>query len=1296
MSSLTPEQLQTWHQQLNDTLLLDRHGLRRDWQRLRDELKQGKTDAKNAQRFSEKLERSICKVAARRSARPIVSFDETLPVHARRADIAATIDKHQVVIICGETGSGKTTQLPKICLELGRGVHGLIGHTQPRRIAARSVATRLAQELNQPIGEAVGFQVRFTENVKPTTAIKLMTDGILLAETQSDRYLNTYDTIIIDEAHERSLNIDFLLGYLKQVLVKRPELKVIVTSATIDAERFSKHFNNAPVIEVSGRTYPVEIRYHALADHQDDEDGLEVDLEQAVADAIDELQREGLGDTLVFLPGEREIRDVAEHLRKHHLKGTEVLPLFAKLSHEDQQRIFKPSSGRRIVLATNVAETSLTVPGIRYVIDTGLARVKRYSPRSKVEQLQIEPISQAAANQRAGRCGRVMSGICIRLFSEEDYKARPAFTDPEILRSSLAAVILRMESLRLGHVEDFPFLEAPHSRQISDGYQLLQELEAVNDKRQLTPIGNELAKLPVDPRLGRMLLAAKELHCLNEILVITSGLTIQDPRERPYDAREAADRAQQRFLDDKSDFVAFLNIWHFFSEALENKKTNRQLIDLCHDHFLSHVRLREWRELHQQIKRIVDDLGWRINTTPATYQQIHTALLTGLITQIGLKSTESDEYLGTRGLKFFLWPGSGLKKARPKWMLAAELTDTGKLYGRRVAAIEPEWVEGVAKSLCAYQYLDPHWEKDSAQAVAFERVTLYGLPIVARRKVNFGRINPIQAREIFIREGLVNNGYTSKAKFVHHNLQLMREVQSLEHKTRRQDVLVDEEALFEFYSSKIPEGIISGITFENWRENAEKANPKLLYLSQEDLMKRSVDEVTVQQYPDRWLLGDTPYKLKYRFEPGHPLDGLTVEIPLHQLNRFDPVPFEWLVPGMRRDKIAFLIKSLPKTIRRVCVPVPEFVTAFLSAVPAYKTALIPALADFIGARAGQKVETSNFDTSDLPAHNFINYRVVDDSGRELASGRDLIALQNQLGQAAQLDFRDTASEFEREGLTQWDFGDLPETLTITRNKKQMTGYPALMDMDDSVALMLLDTAEAALSETRLGVMRLLRFELKEHLKQLEKTLSRETALQLLYRGIMSPEQWVNDMIDCICDRAFIGDDALPRNAKAFTDQKQRARTRLPAVSQGAQRLATEIGQEYQQVLTKLNSAQPRLKADLQNQLNHLIYKGFASHTPWERLSHLPRYLKAIRLRIEKYAANPSRDGQRGAEVNALWAKYASKVETNDRKGVSTPALEEFRWMIEELRVSLFAQELKTPSPVSGKRLMKFWDDQVGN
>lgn len=1296
MSSLTPEQLQTWHQQLNDTLLLDRHGLRRDWQRLRDELKQGKTDAKNALRFSEKLERSIGKVAARRNARPIVSFDETLPVHTRRADIAATIDKHQVVIICGETGSGKTTQLPKICLELGRGVHGLIGHTQPRRIAARSVATRLAQELNQPIGEAVGFQVRFTENVKPTTAIKLMTDGILLAETQSDRYLNTYDTIIIDEAHERSLNIDFLLGYLKQVLVKRPELKVIVTSATIDAERFSKHFNNAPVIEVSGRTYPVEIRYHALADHQDDEDGLEVDLEQAVADAIDELQREGLGDTLVFLPGEREIRDVAEHLRKHHLKGAEVLPLFAKLSHEDQQRIFKPSSGRRIVLATNVAETSLTVPGIRYVIDTGLARVKRYSPRSKVEQLQIEPISQAAANQRAGRCGRVMSGICIRLFSEEDYKARPAFTDPEILRSSLAAVILRMESLRLGHVEDFPFLEAPHSRQISDGYQLLQELEAVNDKRQLTPIGSELAKLPVDPRLGRMLLAAKEHHCLNEILVITSGLTIQDPRERPYDAREAADRAQQRFLDDKSDFVAFLNIWHFFSEALENKKTNRQLIDLCHDHFLSHVRLREWRELHQQIKRIVDDLGWRINTTPATYQQIHTALLTGLITQIGLKSTESDEYLGTRGLKFFLWPGSGLKKARPKWMLAAELTDTGKLYGRRMAAIEPEWVEGVAKSLCAYQYLDPHWEKDSAQAVAFERVTLYGLPIVARRKVNFGRINPIQAREIFIREGLVNNGYTSKAKFVQHNLQLMREVQSLEHKTRRQDVLVDEEALFEFYSSKIPEGIISGITFENWRETAEKANSKLLYLSQEDLMKRSVDEVTVQQYPDRWLLGDTPYKLKYRFEPGHPLDGLTVEIPLHQLNRFDPVPFEWLVPGMRRDKIAFLIKSLPKTIRRVCVPVPEFVTAFLSAVPAYQTALIPALAEFIGSKAGQKVETSNFDTSDLPAHNFINYRVVDDSGRELASGRDLIALQNQLGQAAQLDFRDTASEFEREGLTQWDFGDLPETLTITRNKKQMTGYPALMDMDDSVALMLLDTAEAALSETRLGVMRLLRFELKEHLKQLEKTLSRETALQLLYRGIMSPEQWVNDMIDCICDRAFIGDDALPRNAKAFTDQKQRARTRLPAVSQGAQRLATEIGQEYQQVLTKLNSAQPRLKADLQNQINNLIYKGFASNTPWERLSHLPRYLKAIRLRIEKHPATPSRDGQRGAEVNALWAKYASKVETNDRKGVSTPALEEFRWMIEELRVSLFAQELKTPSPVSGKRLMKFWDEQVGN
>lgn len=1296
MSSPAHEQLTLWSQQLDSTLLSDRHKLRRDLQQVREQLKRGQVDEKQMGRLGERLLKSVEKVLARQAARPTVSYDETLPVHARRADIAKTISDNQVVIICGETGSGKTTQIPKICLDLGRGLHGLIGHTQPRRIAARSVATRLAQELNQPLGEAVGFQVRFTENVKPTTAIKLMTDGILLAETQGDQYLNRYDTIIIDEAHERSLNIDFLLGYLKQLLPKRPELKVIVTSATIDADRFSKHFNNAPVIEVSGRTFPVEMRYRPLAEHKDDEDGLEVDLEQAVADAVDELQREGLGDTLVFLPGEREIRDVAEHLRKAQLRGTEILPLFARLSHEEQQRIFKPSAGRRIVLTTNVAETSLTVPGIRYVIDTGLARVKRYSARSKVEQLQIEPISRAAANQRAGRCGRVMSGICIRLFGENDYLKRAEFTDPEILRSSLAGVILRMESLKLGHVDNFPFLEAPSSRQIADGYQLLLELGAVDDQRRLTAVGQELAKLPLDPKIGRMLLAARDEHCLEEMLIITSGLSIQDPRERPFDARDAADRAQQRFLDEKSDFAAFINMWHFFNEALNNKKTNRQLIDLCHDHFLSHVRLREWRDLHGQLKQIVDDLGWRSNATPATYEQLHRALLTGLVAHIGLKSTESDEYLGTRGLKFFMWPGSGLKKMRPKWLLAAELTDTGRLYGRRLAAIEPEWVEKVAASLCSYSWLEPQWEKDSAQVIAFERVMLYGLPVVARRKVNYGRINPQESRELFIREGLINKGYESRGAFARHNMQLMREVQALEHKTRRQDVMVDEEALFDFYNSRIPAGIVSGITFENWRTEVEKTEPKLLYLSREDLMQRTIDEQTVQQYPDRWLIGDEPYKLKYRFEPGHVLDGLTVEMPLHQLNRFEPMPFEWLVPGMRRDKIALLIKSLPKAIRRICVPVPDFVTAFLSAVPAYTQPLLVSLAAYISQRSGQKVEVSDFDTKDLPAHCFINYRVVDDAGRELASGRNLIELQRQLGQAAQLDFRDTASDFEREGLTQWDFGDLPETLTITRNKKQMTGYPALVDMNDSVALMLLDTAEAAQTATRAGIKRLLRFEMKDHIKQLEKTLDRETTLQVAFRTLMNPEQLSADLVACIIDRAFIGDDALPRSQKTFQEQKQRARTRLPAVTQGALRLAMEIALDYQQIPAKLSQAQPRLKNDLQNQLNNLIYKGFFCATPWERLAHLPRYLKAIRLRVDKYAANPARDGQRGAEIVQLWARYTTRLELDERKGIPTPALQDFRWLLEELRVSLFAQELKTPTPVSGKRLLKFWDDHIGS
>ena len=1400
------DSLQQLQSQLAICMLSDKHALRRklrdvaDLQKLPDEHAKLKTQRLLGE-VAQKVRASQAKYAARLANLPKPEYPLELPVSSRRDEIAKAIASNQVVIVCGETGSGKTTQLPKICLQLGRGVAGLIGHTQPRRIAARSVASRIAQELNSPLGEVVGYKVRFNDKITDSSYVKLMTDGILLAETQGDKFLNAYDTIIIDEAHERSLNIDFLLGYLKQLLPKRPDLKVIVTSATIDAERFSSHFNGAPVIEVSGRTYPVEIRYRPLGkagfrskesaepdnvqlDDADEtifgitrkaktearwleEDDEEEAIEAAIMDAADDLLRQGDGDILVFLPGEREIRDTAEHLRKYQgrsakLKHIEVLPLFARLSIEDQQKIFKPHSARRIVLATNVAETSLTVPGIKYVIDAGLARMNRYSVRAKVEQLQIEKISQAAAKQRAGRCGRVSNGICVRLYSEADFDGRPEFTEPEILRSSLAAVILRMAALRLGDVVDFPFIEPPSSRLIADGYLLLQELGAVDANRHITETGLQLAKLPLDPRVGRMILAAKRENCLNEILIIASVLSMQDPRERPMDKREAADNAHSKFVAEGSDFMSYLKIWNFFDNALKTKKSNKDLLNQCHANFLSFLRLKEWRELHGQIVSIVEELAFNIpspfkgeglgggeklahkgKTLPspqpsllkaegvkeASFEQIHKALLAGLLGNIGFKDGDADSYAGARGIRFFVAPGSGLKKTRPKWVIAAELVDTSKLYARCVAKIEPDWIEPLARGLTESAYSDPRWDRKMGMVNAWERVSLYGLTIIPKRRVHYGPINRQESREIFIREALANGDFDTKASFFAANERLIAEVEELEHKARRQDVLVDEHKLFAFYDAKIPAEITNAASFEKWREGAEKLHPKLLYLTRDDLMRHGADAITAVQFPETLTLYPSVFKgdskggasiypshatanlhlslpsemgkesvailLKYRFEPSHILDGVTATVPLALLNQLDPTPTEWLVPGMLREKLTYLVKALPKTFRRVCVPVPEFVTQFLTENTKQEGVIKEKLAAYIQRLTTLKVSVDDW-LEPTPAHLLMNFSVVDDSGRELAMGRDWRALQKQLGQAAQLTFRNTSPNIEKTNLKQWDFGDLPQTLSFEREGLKVTGYPALEDNIDAVSVKLFDTAIEAENKHRKGVCRLMRFELKEQIKQLEKGLPNFNQYALSLRNIMSPDDLRDDLIAAIADRAFIGEDDLPRTNADFMKLKQRARTRLPAVSEAIARQAQAIASEYQLLINqqaKMPATVNRLKRDVENQVQLLVYKNCLSNTPWECLQNVPRYLKALRLRIEKQPAAPERDGKNAASVGVLWQKWQDKINTLNQANLDiSQALQEYRWLIEELRVSLFAQELKTPFPVSIKRLEKVWAD----
>ena len=1276
---------------LNDVMAADRRRLEHALQKAARRAAEGNPFDRALTELAAELQRSAERRKRRLAVLPRPEFQANLPVNERRADIARAIAEHQVVIVCGETGSGKTTQLPKICVDLNRGAAGMIACTQPRRIAARSVASRLAQELGTKLGEGVGYKIRFTDKVRPESYIKVMTDGILLAESQGDADLAAYDTIILDEAHERSLNIDFLLGFVKQLLPRRPDLKVIITSATIDSERFSQHFDNAPVIEVSGRLYPVEVRYRPI--EAADEDERETDIPTAIVDAVDELARLGPGDVLVFLPGEREIREAAEALRKHHPPHTEILPLFARLTSEEQDRVFKPGNGRRIVLATNVAETSLTVPGIRYVVDTGLARLNRYSTRNKVNQLQVEPISQAAAKQRAGRCGRVANGVAIRLYGEDDFNGRPEFTTPEILRTSLASVILRMAAGNLGDIDDFPFIEPPTPRMIADGYQLLSELGAVQENRTLTNIGKELARLPVDPKLGRMLLAARDHHCLKEMLIIASALSVQDPRERPQDKQERVAQAHSLFADDKSDFLTYLKLWEFFEDALQHKKSNRKLIEQCHERFLSFFRLREWRDIHQQLHSLAAESGMRMNDAPATYEQIHRALLAGLIGNVGCKDLEGIEYLGARETRFVIGNTSGLRKAQPKWLVAAELTETNRLYARCVAKVEPDWIEAAAQHLVKRHHFDPHWEKAAGQVVAYERVTLHGLTINPKRKVHYGAINPQEAREIFIRATLVAGEWETRAPFLVHNLKLMRDVEALEHKARRQDVLVDDEVIFDFYAARIPAHVSNAIAFETWRKEAEDKDPTLLYLTRDYLMRHGAETVTEVQFPEEIKLGDVPLPLRYRFEPGHPLDGVTLTVPLHLLNLLDEAVIDWLVPGMRREKITWYLRSLPKVIRRVVVPAAEFATEALQAIEPGQTGMTQALAEFLSQRTGLKVGIDAWEGESLPAHLSMNIRVTDDASRELAMGRDLKALRGQLGEAAQLTFAKATPGIERDGIKAWDFGELPEKITFTRHGAKLTGYPALVDEGDVVAIRLFDAEPSAVEAMRGGVLRLLRLSLREQIKQLEKGPANFNQITLQFRGVITPDPLREDWMAAITDRAFIGDDDLPRSEKAFEQQKQRARTRLPAVTDALTRLLSEIALEQQQVQQRLNGTGPHLaraSRDIRTQLAALVYAGFLSRTPWDKLAHLPRYLSAMRLRLEKYGSNAERDERHMAAVERLWKMHQERQEKHRKAGVHDPQLAEFRWLIEELRVSLFAQELKTPMPVSVKRLEKLW------
>ncbi len=1193
-----------------------------------------------------------------------------------------------------KTGSGKTTQLPKICAELGRGKYGLIGHTQPRRLAARSVANRIAEEMETELGGFVGYKVRFTDQISDQTQIKLMTDGILLAEIQNDRFLNQYDTIIIDEAHERSLNIDFILGYLKQLLPRRPDLKVIITSATIDPERFSKHFSNAPIIEVSGRTYPVEVRYRPLAGDDDSES--DRDQLEGIFQAVDELCDEGLGDILIFMNGEREIRDTADALSKRNLRDTEIVPLYARLSAYEQNKIFQPHAGRRIVLATNVAETSLTVPGIKYVIDPGTARISRYSYRTKVQRLPIEPISQASANQRKGRCGRTEEGICIRLYSEEDFLSRPEFTDPEILRTNLASVILQMTALGLGDIEAFPFVEAPDKRNIQDGVRLLEELGAINDqikdpKKRLTESGKQLARLPIDPRLARMVLEASKLGCLKEVMIIASALSIQDPRERPSDKQQSADDKHRRFNHEDSDFLTLVNLWHYIGQQ-QKALTSNQFRRQCKLDYLNYLRVREWQDVYTQLHQSTREMGFKLNDEPGSYHAVHSAILVGLLSHIGMKDQEKNEYHGARNARFNIFPASGLFKKQPKWVMSAELVETSKLWARVVAKIEPDWIEPLAKHLSKRSYSEPHWSKKNAAVMAYEKVMLYGIPIVPKRLVNYGTIDPVLSREIFIRSALVEGDWETKHAFFKQNRALLAEVEELEHKSRRRDILVDDEELFQFYDQRVGTEVVSGRHFDAWWKTASRKTPDLLSFEKEMLFKGDASHITDLDYPNFWHQGNLKLKLSYQFEPGENSDGVTVHIPLPILNQVEPHGFDWQIPGLRHELVVSLIKSLPKTLRKNFVPAPNYADAFLARVTPFEMPLLDAMEKELRRMTGVTVLREDWKLDQLPAHLKITYRAVDHRNRKLNESCDLHELKESLKEKVQETLSQVADDdIEQRDLHTWSFGELPKVYQQKRGGFEVRAYPALVDKKDSVEIKLFETEQEQLSAMRVGQRRLILLNVPSPIKYLHANLPNKSKLGLYFNPYGKVLDLIDDCIACGVDKLIEERGGMVWEPQAFEALKEHVRAELGDT-------VVEIAKQVETILTTAYNINKRLKgkvdftmafalSDVKAQIEGLIFSGFATECGWKRLPDILRYMRAIERRMEKLPIDPNKDRLHMLKIESVANKYKELL-NKIPKGMAIPDnVREIRWMLEELRVSYFAQQLGTPYPVSDKRII---------
>ncbi|HSI94099.1 MAG TPA: ATP-dependent RNA helicase HrpA [Jiangellaceae bacterium] len=1238
------------------------------------------------------------RLGRRKAAIPALTYPAELPVSQRREEIAAAIRDHPVVIVAGETGSGKTTQLPKICLELGRGVRGVVGHTQPRRIAARTVADRIAEELGTEPGTTIGYKMRFTDQVRDDTLVKLMTDGILLAELAGDRALRQYDTLIIDEAHERSLNIDFILGYLKQLLPRRPDLKVIITSATIDPERFAEHFGGAPIIEVSGRTYPVEVRYRPY--------GLDDDRDQtqAVLDAVDELALDGPGDVLVFLSGEREIRDVADVLRRQNRSDTEILPMYARLSTGEQHRVFQPHRGRRIVLATNVAETSLTVPGIRYVVDPGTARISRYSQRLKVQRLPIEPISQASANQRAGRCGRTSDGVCIRLYDEDDFAARPEFTDPEILRTNLASVILQMTALGLGELTDFPFIDPPDRRHVRDGVSLLHELGAIDPeqpdpRKRLTRLGRQLAQLPIDPRLGRMILEADRNGCAREVLIIAAALAIQDPRERPTDQEQAARQQHARFKDERSDFVAYLNLWRYLRDQ-QKALSGNQFRKLCRAEFLNYLRVREWQDLFAQLRQAAKQLGVTVNSTPADPDRIHRALLAGLLSHIGMRADATKdgprhEYLGARGARFAIFPGSHLFKARPPWVMAAELVETSRLWARIVAQIDPAWAEDLAGHLIKRTYSEPHWEKNAGAVMAYETVTLYGLPVVAGRKVAYGKIDPDLSRELFIRHALVDGDWRTQHEFFHGNRRLLASVEDLEHRARRRDILVGDEELFDFYDARIPPEVVSAAHFDSWWKKVRRSQPDLLDFDPDMLVRDEADTVSTGDYPDSWSAGAVSLRLTYQFEPGTEADGVTVHIPLDVLNQVEPAGFEWQVPGLREELVTALIKSLPKQLRRNFVPAPDHAAAVLRRIDAADGSLLAALERELQSMTGVLVPREAWDVDRVPEHLRMTFRVEDGKGRPLSESKDLDELKRRLATRTRAALASVATDIEQRGLTDWSFGELPRSVEGHRGNRDVKGCPALVDEGESVAVRITDTQAEQRRAMWTGTRRLLLLTIPAPNAFVSGWLSNESKLALSQNPHGSVAALLEDCVGCAVDKLMADGGGPVWDADGFAKLRDVVRADLVDVT-------LDVLGTVEQILTGVRGIEERIKGtsslalvpaltDIRAQLANLIYPGFVTASGWSRLPDLVRYIRAIERRLDKLPTTHNRDRELMDQVHLLHAEYDAAVHRLPHERRRDDDVVHVRWMLEELRVSFFAQSLGTAFPVSGKRILRAID-----